>query len=413
MIHNRPLMAGKAAGPLLVYLDSSDFSVLSDSRQRTDKHDEIERRLFEWQSTGEIQLRFSFAHVIEAAPVESSDLEAAKNRLLHIQQLCGSASFADPASVFESEIRGAGLSADRWGCQSIYRDDGYWMPPLDGLEIGIPSLLSSVQDELSSKPLNRAERRMAKKALFDGKGRLRNASRKPLSGISDPNLRRELDQFPLTPEGLDQVGRFVCGLGSKEQALQAIANSMIDLGCFADWYARKWDQASPLSQSLRQSGEALRAALHHSSSAVRKACETLQSVGESQKAKSAIKEALNSVLENLPKALMCDLAESFGIRLGESAQCSWERTPSLATVARIVCHVGRLSALMANGGRKPRASDLGDTLHAIYLPHVDIFRADGFMANAISDARLPWNTTVVSKLIDLPAAIERRLEAKM
>lgn len=90
-------------------------------------------------------------------------------------------------------------------------------------------------------------------------------------------------------------------------------------------------------------------------------------------------------------------------------ECSWSTTPVLLTAVTVAAHVGRLTALLPQSGRAPRPSDFGDILHTFNLPFVDFFRADGFLASAIADAKLPFNTKVVAKFRDLPAAIEEEI----
>lgn len=396
--------------PLIVYLDSSDFSVLSDNRQKTEMHMRVEQRLLDWQEAGAIQLRFSYAHVIEAAAVRQTDVGAARSRLLHIQRLCGKSALVDPFSLFEAEVRAVAQAPQKQSWSSVYRDDGYWMPPLGDLGIEFPSLATSLEDALASTTNNRAERRRAKR-LFDSTGRLRTAKQLPADELG-PEVHRQLDQYPLTAEGRRQVIRFIRGHGSKAQVLEAIESSMIDLRTFSEWYERQWDRTAPLSQFLRKIGDDLRQSMQDARLGVQRAHEALQGTGASHKTTPAIQAALDDGLRSVPDSMLLRLASVFGLSLSESAHCSWEQTPSLLAVSQILCHVARLSALPANGGRPSKASDLGDALHAIYLPYVDILRVDGFTGNAIKDARLPCPTTVVTKLLELPAAIEKRLQTQ-
>lgn len=394
--------------PLIVYLDSSDFSVLSDSRQKTEMHMRVEQRLLDWQEAGAIQLRFSYAHVIEAAAVRQTDVRAAGSRLLHIRRLCGKSALVDPFSLFEAEVRAVAQAPQKRSWSSVYRDDGYWMPPLGDLDIEFPSLANSMEDALTSITSNRAERRNAKR-LFDSAGRLRTA-KQLLAHDLGPEVHSQLDQYPLTAEGRRQVIRFIRGHGSKAQVLEAIESSMIDLGTFAEWYERQWEITAPLSQFLRKIGDDLRQSMHDARLGVQRAHEALHSMGASHKTTPVIQAALEDGQRSVPDSMLLRLASVFGLSLSESAHCSWELTPSLLAVSQILCHVARLSALPANGGRPSKASDLGDALHAIYLPYVDILRVDGFTGNAIKDARLPCQTTIVTKLLELPAAIEKRLQ---
>ena len=84
-----------------------------------------------------------------------------------------------------------------------------------------------------------------------------------------------------------------------------------------------------------------------------------------------------------------------------------------ATALTVAAHIARRTGLTPWSPRKPRASDLGDILHCCYLPFVDVFRADSFLAPIIVDANLPLKTVVVGKLLDVPPAIEKCLDLRV
>lgn len=80
---------------------------------------------------------------------------------------------------------------------------------------------------------------------------------------------------------------------------------------------------------------------------------------------------------------------------------SWDITPSILTVAKVAATYSSKSI----GGRPAQISDFTDFVHMFYLPYSDFFRADAFMASVIREADLPLETTVVSRLEDLPKKI--------
>lgn len=105
------------------------------------------------------------------------------------------------------------------------------------------------------------------------------------------------------------------------------------------------------------------------------------------------------------------VAASWGIDVAEEAEFTWRNAPSLMTFCVLCFIVAWLTAGMPESARASRASDFGDVAHALYLPHVDIFRADGFLAQAVRQAKLPLATTVVSRVSELIEAVEKRLSA--
>ena len=55
------------------------------------------------------------------------------------------------------------------------------------------------------------------------------------------------------------------------------------------------------------------------------------------------------------------------------------------------------------------SSDVGDIMHALYMPYVDIFRVDGFACQYLRTASALVNTELVDKLEKLAPAIRKRL----
>ena len=59
--------------PIIVYLDSSDYSVFSDDSAKTQEIMNIENQLLLLRDEGKIEIRFSHTNVIEAAPTKPED----------------------------------------------------------------------------------------------------------------------------------------------------------------------------------------------------------------------------------------------------------------------------------------------------------------------------------------------------
>lgn len=60
--------------PLIVYLDSSDYSVFCDDSAKTHEISNIENQLLLMRDEGKIEIRFSYINVIEAAPTKPEDI---------------------------------------------------------------------------------------------------------------------------------------------------------------------------------------------------------------------------------------------------------------------------------------------------------------------------------------------------
>ena len=110
------------------------------------------------------------------------------------------------------------------------------------------------------------------------------------------------------------------------------------------------------------------------------------------------------MLINIAKKFAGDGANVAALTVGTlNDQC-----PSLSVGVRTL-HSAWFTALSRNRPRKPALSDFSDGLHAMYAPHVQVFRADGFMAPIVSEHARRFPVQVVSKLSKLRSTIESLL----
>src|SRR5450759_613712 len=72
-----------------IYLDSNDFSLLSDPRRLDQTNIALRDELQGYADKSLVQFRFSMAHVCEAAPTGPHAQEAAERRAELIYKLCG------------------------------------------------------------------------------------------------------------------------------------------------------------------------------------------------------------------------------------------------------------------------------------------------------------------------------------
>lgn len=92
--------------PLAVYLDSSDFSDLSNER-KIEKEPElgnIRDELLHLIETDQIEIRYSAFHILEAAHLTPESKPMALNRAAAIQSFCGSKALIHYQDLFHKEI---------------------------------------------------------------------------------------------------------------------------------------------------------------------------------------------------------------------------------------------------------------------------------------------------------------------
>ncbi|MDR6536980.1 hypothetical protein [Variovorax soli] len=389
--------------PLQIYLDSSDFSNLSNLARQAD-YEHVKRFLLNARDRGEIEIRFSYAHVVEAAPTALEHLPFAIARFRSIQELCGPRCLVDPPTIIRHEF-----PSDHGNpLPSLLRDDGDWCPSFSGT-LELPDLGALLQESLSSLP--GPERRRKVRQLFDTKGQLRPRALRMVRERAEAILASMQREYPMTAEATRSMERFVVGVGSEAEANRALRDSIKNLEQFAQWHAREWETTSKFSAWLRIYGENIRRNLSHTAGEVRTLYQAELASGRSgDVAKKLLNEGFNRASANFAQGLVKSL-HGAGLEGAANATPSWTTSPGLMCIASVAVQAFRRTALDPTQSRKARTSDFGDVCHCIYLPYVDVFRADGFAATAISDADMPVRALVAPNLMQLPDVIRRALSS--
>jgi hypothetical protein len=388
--------------PIQIYLDSSDFSDFSHLENKPPEYKVVFDYLITMRGKGFIKMFFSEAHVIEAAPTSPAAIPAAMKRFRTIKQLCGKNSLIHPIDVIETEV-----SQEKIRLQNntdVKRSDGTWMPALVEVSEFIPNVGQIVLDDV--KQLGRAERR---KYLKNGKPTARWYAEMREANVG--KWEAMASHLPLSTGAVRTVQQYFIGTASRDDALRALHDSIIDLEVFGHWYTKDWSAASSMSQHLREIGDVYKKALRDS----RKQFEILMqghtATGEDPKKFLALSiRAFYDVLAESGNRLAREITNGMGA-VSKPIDDPWSATPGLTCSVTLAMHVARRS-VASHHPRDPKGSDFPDAYHAIYLPYVDIFRADGFMAGMLGECKLPFATSIVEKILQLPAKIEEILEAQ-
>lgn len=89
-----------------------------------------------------------------------------------------------------------------------------------------------------------------------------------------------------------------------------------------------------------------------------------------------------------------------------------ESTPSLYVFSKLMAQIFLSSVVAVKNTRKARDSDMGDLIHSMYIPYVDIFRADLATANGLRNAKLSTKTKIVTSLDELVVELESLVGAR-
>ena len=190
--------------PVQVYLDSSDYSHMSDpSSSLYQQYQGIKRQLFQLRDAGMIEIRFSAAHVIEMAHTEPQYRDAALARVETMLEICGLQVLVDPPTLFLLDMTYLPLKCrGDWHKESFpnyaYDNNGDWY---SSLRVEDLDLRETLQDELdrmlSSSSATRQQRRLVKR-MFSKGGKIPAQLESYLKAYQG-TIRNELRQeMPLT-----------------------------------------------------------------------------------------------------------------------------------------------------------------------------------------------------------------------
>ena len=391
--------------PLIVYLDSSDYSVFSDDSKRTPEIISIENHILQLRDENKIEIRFSHINVVEAAPTKLEDKLSSLKRLQTIKKFCGHKCLASYVSVLENEIESLNKQKTIPTQINIFNENGVWFSDFADIK-EFSYIAEYIKDEVSKIP-DRKKRRIAERKFFNANSSVKNTSAF-LKGTADSLAEAIYSKYPISEIDAKLAAKSYFHNGSTAKFFQSFSKSLSNLEILSNWYASSWDDATQLSSFLREVGGDLMISLEQLKDKTIELTNNYKLEGLSDvQIKNKMNESFDGLLNSLPKSLLKRLNENH--TLISNQKVNWNLCPSLLTITTLSVHLAKLNSLTK---RKPKTSDFGDILHSAYLPYVDIFRADVNTASIIEQAKLPFKTKVVSKITDLPSDIENLLKLK-
>ena len=401
---------------ITVYLDSQDYSVLTDPKQLTPELTAIRDRLLAYSRSESVRFVFSGVVVCESVPLtpDSAVLAAKKADLLG--DLCGENALISFDKLLSKEI--AVLLGKAPGPVDAIDPEGNWFP-----DVGPPDREGTVwerMEDLIDEELKRAgmtrQQRRAKKREFIKNGR----PRRELQALLDQHDGREMSaalvtQYPMRPEHANLMTQYGLGRASEEQFMEALVGSLRDPRWMMRWFATDHSLASPVSDIVRKPGRELgellrtlvKTSLDYANNLIALNPDDHNPIGRNGEITREWASFQDRQILNITKTLSKDWfqTEITDVNIGDiDANCR-----GLATMLRSLYTSAWESV---GGGRKegPTDSQVADALHALYAPYVDVFRADRFMSPHIErQVGRRDGTTVVAKLQQLPEAIEKKI----
>ena len=423
----------KKETPIQIYLDSSDYSQLSDPHKlkSNQKLFELNRALNSYVEKGIIVIRYSCIHILEMAHIRMTDRQLSLKRFNLMKQLCKTHTLKPIPEIEDIEFR-------KLACNALFlsnkecaaEDNGRWFPDFaDKVDNFRQIAINSIRDTLNNMSLPRKQRKAIEKKMHKN-GKFTDTAFQYLSQNRNDLLEKLSNEFPLTNRFWkdDLILQFFGGKISNRELLNEIQLGFFDAENFIGWYIDRYKKGKSIPSWLRDAGNDNLKKIQYLREEYEKLMDFGIKTGKSEKEiyadikkiekrlKPSIKLHREKILTNIwkkrrHKLLKHGLTEK--IWKEKIVNSNLGEIPSIDIYAQALFKyiINNVSNLRFQ--RKILGSDHADLLHIRYLPYVDIFRADGYMGNLIKPLAKSYNTQIVTSLGDIPDAINNYLKSNL
>jgi hypothetical protein len=376
--------------PLTLYLDTSDYSELSKLNLTPDL-DDVRIKLFDLVDSGKIRIAFSFLIIAELLQdFEPEFVESRRRRAQLIKRLCGSNCFPYVSDFW----KGRGLSTE-----------GNWMP--DGVidAFSFTSFRKQFRDRLLKfEGLNRSLRRKYanEHALAEYvRSNPNHLKIKPTDDLAKyfPNAFIEGDYFR----------RYFAREISEAEASEALRKCITDPAHFFELWFVHFENKGVLQGLVEDHVSRLRDGIVQ----LQKLFFTFEAESKSLQSQAAISKRSYRELKNNFSAM------------GMKLDLPPPNHAKVATVGDLLISLEKpreLNALPEHsqvllwefmkaymGPRKINNSSIRDMMHAMYIPHCDLWRGDRKFSRLLNDLPISHKSSIVPSLSELPSRIEQLL----
>jgi hypothetical protein len=390
--------------PPIVYLDSQDYSRFGDVlRGKADTATEaVFNELEARKRSGNVIFALSMPILGELLQYNAKFRETTLKKAEAVERLCGKWALAHPTRLIAAEIA---MAAQRLGLQQtsintdVLSSDRYWHPNFtDIFDDLTASIVLAVNTEVATLPSRALRRRAARQARkFDFQKAVRDAA--PLLAA----------KYELPTEVIsDSFVAFAKGTISSDEASRRLFSHIAEPVSFVKTYFEKIESERALPEWMSTLGKDIQTALVEYR-------EKLQPLLVEDAPRTLIMANFAEVSMRLGRMIISlaqgDTAE-FGVD-GALTKRFLVEPPFAAEVQ--ACEIasavfeayfdqvaGHRDALKVN----IEHSFGGDLIHALYLPHVDLWRGDRRFAALLTKSVPRYASRVVPLLKDLPARID-------
>ena len=371
---------------IVVYLDSQDYSKLSDTRISNERLRSVAAELKELAKSPKVKFAYSCLHISESASTSADYSFLAEQRADFLATLCGRNALISIDRLIAAEL--AKLSfADASPCK-VLTPDGTWFPILGDVlaDAEKGAAMHEAERNIQQSNANRANRRAAKRFL------------QARTSKSAPHLVSAIQKmYPMSSQCARLFERFVMGRCDKAALETAFLDTLRDTRYLMRWFAQHYEEMGPVVNWIRWPALEWKKNMETAVDTA-KEFQKFEPRLLTQKHWKRVTDIsfVSLVQQRLP---MSNISEIDLPRLEV-------RCPGLSTFIRTF-YASILNSII--GHRHLQTSDFPDMLHAMYAPYVSVYRADDYMAPIIQKHVSRFGTTVVSKLWELPQQIRIKM----
>ncbi|UPG92705.1 hypothetical protein [Luteibacter aegosomatissinici] len=385
--------------PTTVYLDTSDISNLSTPGFAARK-----TGLLELKERGLARFPFSDVLLLESLPVDEDAAGKGIARIRTIAELSGLEHHPSAWAILDHEVRRIVARHRKSRVRAPMPTDWFYqlgeIPDLWG------DVRKSLMEEWKATPgSSRTERRyrMKKLAQTFRASAATPAEEERLAVLIDSYPFREKDRLRLLSALKTSTTSADINLLHRE-ALGDIVN-------FAEWVVRSGERGQGVVRGLRAQGMAIESVLVEYAHRTRQAHEGMQGAASKSERLAGLRLALAGMrsewLTEVPRLMAARLFRKDASDFNTLPPLTPDTTPSLYALHEFMMQVIDKSS-SESMPRNPvgRAShDYLDALHAVFLPHVDVFRSDRFASGLLVTSPLSAATAIAPSLADVPALV--------
>lgn len=392
--------------PLVVYLDSQDFSRFGDVlRGKSDaQHELLFCRLEALKLAGDVVFPATMPLMCELLQFDSAHRETTLCKAKAVERLCGPHALPAPTRLAAIEVarlaHRAGL-IDHAPAGPMLSTDKLWFPTIaDGLSDLRETMRASAMQSLAEKDYKPDFRRRVEEGLAKVDWSVAVADLAPVIA----------DQVGVPVASVfDFVVPFLRGEISSLEASRGMLSGISEPTVFVDLYFERHGPLGNLPSWISNAGLTIARYLD----AVRSHLGPLRTVADKKRAGllvCGLRSSFRAISFELAKAGATEFHLDDQIIDHVAADEDMRSLVPSAHIAAAAMEAYTLQIIgLTTGGAKIERSFGGDVLHSFYLPYVDLWRGDRRFSAALRQALPLYRDRIAGPLAQLPEEIETRL----